>query len=489
MYVVMITPECAPVAKVGGLGDVAQGLSYELSIRGNSVELILPKYDCMRYDRIWGLSPSFQGLMVPFHGELIHCDVWFGFIDGLKCYFIDPHSHHLFFNRGVFYGHRDDVERFAFFCRAALEFLHKAGKNPDIIHCHDWQTGIVPLLLFELYKYQGFTHPRVCYTIHNIGHQGLTSEHTLRQVGIDPGYHMRTDRCQDDYSPYTVNLMKTGIVFSNFITTVSPRYAEEVRTSTLGHGLQPVLNRHSDRFSGVLNGIDYNVWNPEIDRHIPFPYTVENIAGKYSNSQALRDRLLLRQESKPIVSVVGRLDRQKGVELVRHAMFYALSHACQFVLLGSSPDAKINHDFWRLKHQFNDNPDCHLELAYNEELSHLIYAGADMIVIPSIYEPCGLTQMIGMKYGTVPIVRNTGGLADTVFDADHSPRPVDERNGYVFNDYNYEGLESAMSRAIDRWYADPDGFRQLAINAMNTDYSWNLPASEYLAIYERIREK
>lgn len=478
MYIVMITPECAPVAKVGGLGDVAQGLSYELSIRGNDVELILPKYDCMRYDRIWGLAPSHQGLMVPFAGEIIACDVWFGFVDGLKCYFIDPHSRHLFFNRGVFYGHGDDVDRFAFFCRAAMEFLQKSGKHPDVIHCHDWQTGLVPLLLFELFKFQGMTHPRVCYTIHNIGHQGLTGEHTLRQVGIDPAYHMRRDRCEDDYA-HAVNLMKTGIVYSNYVTTVSPRYADEVRTSNMGHGLQPVLNTHHAKFSGVLNGIDYNVWNPEIDRHIPFHYTATDLDGKYSNQHALRDRLLLRDEAKPVVCVIGRLDWQKGVELVRHALFYSLAGNAQFVLLGSSPDSRINHDFWQLKHQFNDNPDCHLELAYNEELAHLIYAGADMIVIPSVYEPCGLTQMIGMKYGTVPVVRNTGGLADTVTDG---------VNGFTFNDYNYQGLEWGLGRAIDLWYNDPAAFRTILLTAMNTDYSWNLPASEYLKIYDRIRE-
>jgi starch synthase len=479
MYIVMITPECAPVAKVGGLGDVAQGLSYELSIRGNAVELILPKYDCMRYDRIWGLTLSYSGLRVPYFGGTIECNVWFGFVDGLKCFFIDPQSQHLFFNRGVFYGHGDDIERFAFFCRAALEFLQKSGRNPDIIHCHDWQTGLVPLLLFELYKFQGMTHPRVCYTIHNIGHQGITGEHTLRQVGLDPGYHMRPDRVQHDSSPFAVNLMKTGIVFSNYVTTVSPRYADEVRTSDMGQGLQPVLNTHHAKFSGVLNGIDYNVWNPEIDRHIPFHYSMDDLLGKDEDQKALRHRLLLRDEAKPIVSVIGRLDWQKGVDLVRHAMFYSLARGCQFVLLGSSPDARINADFWRLKHDQNDNPDCHLELGYNEELAHLIYAGADMIVIPSIYEPCGLTQMIGMKYGTVPVVRNTGGLADTVTDA---------VNGFTFNDYNYEGLEWGLGRAIDCWFRQPETFRQMVMDAMRVDYSWNRPATEYLRIYQTIRE-
>ena len=181
----MISPECAPVAKVGGLGDVIQGLSKELSIRGHAVEIILPKYDCMRYDRIWGLTKCFSDLWVPFYDTSIHCDVYFGFVDGLKCFFIDAHSPQNFFNRGVYYGKDDDVARFAFFSRAAMEFMLKSNKHPDIIHCHDWQTGLVPVLLYEMYQHLGMTHPRVCYTLHNVGHQGIHGEHILRQVGLN----------------------------------------------------------------------------------------------------------------------------------------------------------------------------------------------------------------------------------------------------------------------------------------------------------------
>jgi len=173
---------------------------------------------------------------------------------------------------------------------------------------------------------------------------------------------------------------------------------------------------------------------------------------------------------------------------MRHAIFYCLANGCQFVLLGSSPDPAINHEFWQIKHQLNDNPDCHLELSYNEELAHLIYAGADMILIPSAFEPCGLTQMIAMKYGTVPVVRNTGGLADTVFDADYAPKPYHERNGYVFNDFDGRGLESALSRAIGMWNGYPQYFRELMINGMRYDYSWNHPARHYLNIYNYIKE-
>lgn len=488
MYIVMVSPECAPVAKVGGLADVVQGLSRELSIRGNTVDIILPKYNCMRYDRIWGLTKVFEGLWVPFHEQWFHCDVYQGQVDGVNCFFIESHSYKQFFDRGVFYGQHDDVERFAFFSRAALEFMLKSNKRPDIIHCHDWQTGLVPVLLFEVYKNLGMGHSRVCYTLHNVRHQGVAGPQILKQVGLNPASYMTQDRVQDNFNHNAMNCMKAGIVFSNFVTTVSPRYAHEIKSSDLGCGLGHTLYAHQAKFGGVLNGIDYGVWNPQIDSHIPFNYTVDNLEDKYKNKDALRDRLLLRKEFKPLVAVVSRLDDQKGVGLIRHGIFFALGNGCQVALLGSSPDPKINTDFWNLKRQLNDNPDCHLELAHDEELAHLIYAGADMILIPSAFEPCGLTQMIAMKYGTVPIVRNTGGLADTVLDADYSSRPYEERNGYSFNDFNNQGVESALHRAIGLWYVYPKYFRQLVENGMRCDYSWKHSGDHYLNIYNHISE-
>jgi starch synthase len=186
--------------------------------------------------------------------------------------------------------------------------------------------------------------------------------------------------------------------------------------------------------------------------------------------------------------VVSRLDHQKGVELIRHGIFYCLSNGCQFVLLGAGANAMINEDFWGLKRHLNDNPDCHLEIGYNEELAHLIYAGADMMLVPSAFEPCGLTQLIAMKYGTVPVVRATGGLADTVFDADHADRPYDQRTGYTFHDYDVPGLESALHRAIGMWYSYPQHFQELMLNGMRADYSWNHSGQDYLRIYEHIRQ-
>jgi starch synthase len=243
------------------------------------------------------------------------------------------------------------------------------------------------------------------------------------------------------------------------------------------------------KYGGVVNGIDYDVWNPEIDDHIPTRYGLDSIDGKYDNKRALRQRLMLADNEKPVVAFIGRLDPQKGLELVRHAIFYALEHGAQFVLLGSSPDAGINADFWGLKQMLNDSPDCHLEIGFDEDLAHLIYAGADMMLVPSRFEPCGLTQLIALRYGTVPVVRAVGGLADTVFDKDHSHRPLHERNGYVFDDYDHAGLESALGRAISCYFNHPEHFRELILNAMRSDYSWNLPGADYLNIYDYVRHK
>jgi len=490
MYVAMIASECAPVAKVGGLADVVFGLSRELEVRGHTVEIILPKYDCMRYDQIYDLHIAYKDLWVPWYNHSIHTTVYFGFVHGRKCFFIEPHSDQNFFNRRCFYGHNDDDQRFAFFCRAALEFLLKSDKRPDIIHCHDWQTGLVPVLLYEIYQHIGMSHPRVCYTLHNLQHQGVVREHILRATGLNRhNYFFHQDRLQDNFNPAALNLMKGGIVYSNFVTTVSPRYLSEIKHSNQSYGLGHTLHVHQNKLGGILNGVDYEVWNPEVDSHIPKQYGVETLDGKFADKQALRDRFWLRQDFKPVICYIGRLDHQKGLPLIEHAIHYSLCNGCQFVLLGSAPDGKVGQHFWNLKRRYNDSPDCHLELGFNEELSHLIYAGADMMLVPSLFEPCGLTQMIALKYGTVPVVRATGGLADTVFDADHAGKPYAERNGYVFNDFNAPGLESALHRAIGMWYVYPQHFRELMLNGMRYDYSWKNPGQHYLNIYEHIRNK
>lgn len=487
MYIAMVSAECAPVAKAGGLGDFVHGLSRELVNRGEGVEIFLPKYDCLRYDRIAGMTKCYRDLWVPFYDQWIHCDVEQGEVDGLVCYFIDEHAPQGFFRRGRIYGERDDPERFAFFSRAVLEYLLKAGKHPDIIHCNDWQTGLVPVLLYEIYQGLGMDRTRACFTLHNMGHQGVVGENILRQVGLKPERLMVMERLQDPRNHKAANLMKGGIVYANFVTTVSPRYAWEIQHTDQGMGLEGLLQLQDRKFGGVLNGIDDTVWNPALDTHIPQTYGPDSLPLKAANKAALRERMGLQEALKPIVCVVSRLDSQKGVHLIRHGIYYALAQGCQMVLLGSAPDPAVNADFLRIKQDMEGSPDGHLELAYDEELSHLIYAGADMILIPSVYEPCGLTQMIAMKYGVVPIVRRVGGLADTVFDANYSDRGFEERNGYLFDDLTEAGLESALGRAIGLWLRFPEYFRQLRVNGMRADNSWRRPAQQYLDIYEHLR--
>ncbi len=490
MYIIMVASECAPVAKVGGLGDVVYGLSRELEIRGNAVEIILPKYDCMRYDHIWGLQVSHQDLWVPWFNYRVHCTVYFGFVHGRKCFFIEPHSPDNFFNRGAYYGFPDEHMRFAFFSKAALEFMYVSGKRPDIIHTHDWQTALLPVMLYEIYQQAGLGNSRVCHTLHNIKHQGIAGENVLWFTGLNrPDYYYSRARMGDDFNPSAINFTKGAIVYSNFITTVSRTHAWEIRHTEWGYGLGHILHVHQYKFGGVLNGLDYEMWNPEMNPAVPVHYGADTFARKKDNTRAMRERLWLREADKPVVAYVGRLDMQKGVALIRHALFRALERGAQFVLLGSSPELGINAEFWQLKRALNDNPDCHLEIGYNEELAHLIYAGADVLVVPSLFEPCGLTQMIALRYGAVPVVRAVGGLADTVFDRDYSDLPMKQRNGYVFYQSDNHALESALDRAIALCHDDPEAFRELAVRGMRCDYSWNRPGADYLNIYEMIRHK
>ena len=312
----MVAPECAPAAKAGGLGDVVSGLSRELEIRGNAVEIILPKYASLRYSAIWGLAPCYHDLWVPWYGGAVRCTVWFGYAHGLKCFFIEPHAAANFFGRGRLYGYEDDAERFAFFSKAAVEFLLAAGKCPDFLHCHDWRTGLVPVLLREQYG-RAMPGQKVCYTIHNFRHQGTSDEQLLwaTQLG-KPEYFLDADRLGDDFRYRGLNQMKGGVVYSDFVTTVSPSHADEALYDDGASGLRRTLKEHQERFNGVLNGVDYETWNPETDPLLPAHYSASSFEGKRANTGALRDRFWLRQTPGPIVAYVGRLDEQKGMHLV-----------------------------------------------------------------------------------------------------------------------------------------------------------------------------
>ena len=304
------------------------------------------------------------------------------------------------------------------------------------------------------------------------------------------------EKLQDNHSPNVINLLKGAIVYSDFVTTVSPNYAKEVKTPAGGKGLDKTLLQYEKKFKGILNGIDYSFWNPEIDRYLPAHFSSRELPKDKKDratldkksfiKKILREHLMLAELHKPIVGCIARLVPQKGTELIKHALKYALANNGQFVLLGSSPIESINADFHAIKHQYAEDPNVHLTLHHQEELAHMIYAASDMFIVPSIFEPCGLTQMIALKYGSIPIVRKTGGLADTIFDVDNSGKPIEETNGYTFDFPDIKGLESGLGRAIDTWFHDPEKWRKLMIRGMNMDFSWNIPSNYYLEIYRKL---
>ncbi|MDR3211930.1 MAG: glycogen synthase GlgA [Planctomycetota bacterium] len=488
LYIVMITPEVAPCAKVGGLGDVVQGLGRELEKRGHKVEIIAPMYSCMRYETIEDLHEVYGELWCPHYNQWRSEKVFQGRVGGgLTANFITGGD---YTQRPAIYGYNDDLQRFSYFCRQAMEFMFKTNRRPDIIHCHDWTTGLVPAILWDIYQPLGWNNSRVVYTIHNNECQGLCGfpDKLLGLVGLNHAQCHRPDRMQDDKNRSCINLMKAGIIYSNFTTTVSPSFASELKTVAGGRGLEQSINKNAARIGGILNGIDYETWNPQTDSKLAAVYSHgENFFEKYKNKTALREWLYLWDAWKPIVSVVTRLTHQKGIELIKRAIYSTLEEKSQFVLLGSAPDPKINNEFMRLQNEFKDNRDVNLYIGYHEDLSRLIYAGSDIFLVPSLFEPCGLTQMIALRYGTVPVVRETGGLKDTVFDLDNSAMGLGGANGFSFRDPTNASLDYGLKRAIRLWFDQPDIFNQLARNGMQCDYSWRHPAVHYENIYNYIR--
>jgi starch synthase len=496
MHIIHIASEIAPIAKVGGLADVLLGLPREQSWKGHDVDIILPKYDCMDSGDVRDLNIDYADLMSFYNNEWHKNSVWKGWVENLKVYFIEPHHPRYFFNRGCFYGCEDDIERYLYFSRAAMEFLFKKPLQPDIIHMHDWQTAAVSILYKEMYLPLGYKRPKTVFTIHNIEYQGKCAPRDLRSIGLDEKALSVPDKLQDPSDPALVNLLKGAIVYSDYVTTVSPNYAKEVLTPAGGKGLDSILRKQQQKFTGILNGIDYSYWNPELDRYLPAHYSSREMPHDKHDRLTLdrkayikknfRERFALSEDHKPLIGCVTRLVPQKGVELIKHALKYILQKSGQFALLGSTPIASINTEFHELKNHYTDHPDVLMTLHHQEELAHMIYAACDMLIVPSIFEPCGLTQMIALKYGAVPIVRKTGGLADTVVDVDHSGQPFEKTNGYMFDSPTPEAMEGALNRAIECWYQHPDRWRKLMVQGMNIDFSWNHPADKYIEIYKKL---
>ncbi|XP_011658280.1 probable starch synthase 4, chloroplastic/amyloplastic isoform X3 [Cucumis sativus] len=486
LYVIHIAAEMAPVAKVGGLGDVITGLSKALQSRGHLVEIVLPKYDCMEYSRIKDLRLLDAVLESYFDGRLFKNKIWVGTVEGLPVYFIEPLHPDKFFWRAQYYGEHDDFRRFSYFSRAALELLTRAGKRPDIIHCHDWQTAFIAPLYWDLYYPKGLNSARICFTCHNFEYQGTAPASDLGSCGLDVDQLNRQDRLQDNSSHERINAVKGAVVFSNIVTTVSPTYAQEVRRAEGGHGLHSTLNFHSKKFFGILNGIDTEVWNPATDSFIKVQYNANDLQGKAENKDALRRHLGLSSNvRKPLVGCITRLVPQKGIHLIRYAIYRTLELGGQFVLLGSSPVPHIQREFEDIANHFQSHDQIRLVLAYDESLSHWIYAGSDMFIIPSIFEPCGLTQMIAMRYGSIPIVRKTGGLNDSVFDVDDERTPTELQNGYTFLTPDEQGMNSALERAFSHYLNNPSSWKQLVQKVMDVDFSWETSAAQYEELYSK----
>lgn len=436
LKVVHVTVEMAPIAKVGGLADVVPALGKAIQEEGHEIEVLLPKYDCIDYAAVSDLA-----LNRSFHYHDSKVQVWTGFVEDLKVTFLEPNNG--MFWVGCIYGRGDDAQRFEFFCGAASEYLRVFNVAPDVVHCHDWQTA--PVIWSDL------AGAKTMFTIHNLN--------------------------------YGIDLIGRAMQSASIATTVSPTYATEISGS-------PAIESNLHKLFGVLNGIDIDIWNPARDRFLPVNYTQEDvIEGKRRVRGELRKRLNLAQIDVPLVGVVTRLTPQKGIHLIKHAAFRTLERGGQFVLLGSAPDPKIQHEFDQLasdlKEQYPDR--AALLFVYDEPLSHLIYAGCDLFLVPSMFEPCGLTQMIAMRYGTVPIVRKTGGLNDTVFDVDTDvERAADrgvETNGFNFEGADEMGMDYALNRALGFFFNDRSSWNELCRRVMRQDWSWSLPAMDYLQLY------
>ncbi|MBS0654708.1 MAG: glycogen synthase [Verrucomicrobia bacterium] len=500
MYVVQIASEVAPVAKIGGLADVMMGLSRELKWKGIRVDTVIPKYDCLDTHGL-SLECVQKGIRSFFDGEWHDHSLWRGrWSDAssgdLELTFLESHNPKRFFDRGCIYGCHDDIDRFLSFSRAVLQWLMGQETAPDVIHIHDWETAAIAFLIraepFRTY----FEKTRTVLTIHNIAYQGRCQTMDLDRVGVSGSWYDSPKRLQDDFGS-DLNLLKGGIVFSDYVTTVSPTYATEVLTPEGGKGLHLTLNQYSDKFCGILNGIDYSYWNPEIDSHIPFRYSERSkaqspedkllVSEKAKNKETLRKALGLKADStKPLVVSISRLVQQKGVELIRYAILNAHKKGMQYIVLGTAPDPAIQWEFVTLAHTYAHDPHVRILLQQEESTAHRLYAASDIFLMPSLFEPCGLTQLIALKYGSIPIVRSTGGLCDTVFDVDYSKKPFAETNGFVFNNPDVVGLDSALDRALAFWRQDGEAWQSLMLQAMQYDFSWNTPANHYLNIYQKI---
>lgn len=478
MKVLYVASEAVPFAKSGGLGDVAGALPAALRKKLVGVRVVLPLYQEIRQDLKDQLH-FVKEIWVPLSWRSQYCGIFEAKIGGVVYYLLD---NQYYFGRRGFYGHYDDAERFAFFSKAVLELLQHIDYEPDVINCNDWQTGMLPFYLNKFYRNINdcYQHLQVVYTIHNIQYQGVFPSDIVENVlGLDwqdyAGGYIQFDNC--------VNYMKTGIMAATAVTTVSPTYAGEIQNAYYGHGLQGLLQKENAKLSGIINGIDYEVYDPETDPHLFKNYTVETMQEKAVNKTELQKLLNLPVNAEiPMIGMVTRLVDHKGMDLVARVLDEILADDVQLVVLGTG-DWQYEEMLRRAAENYPRKVSANI--TFNSDLAQKIYAGADIFLMPSQSEPCGLAQMIAMRYGTIPVVRETGGLKDTV-----SPYISWEGRGtgFTFADYNAHDMLYVIRQA-EETYRSPQQWKTLMTNAMTQDFSWSGPAKEYLALYRRITGK
>lgn len=475
LRILYLAAEVFPYAKTGGLADVAGSLPKAIRRLGHDIRIVMPRYGFIEPDR-WGLKRIPTELQVPFDEGTQTATVYETRLDDVPVYMVDNAR---FFDRDGIYAYPDDAERFIFFSRAALELARALNWPPDIVHCNDWHTALVPNWLKTVYRDDPFwAKARVVFTIHNLAYQGVFGYRVLEVAGLAHyGFIAHPQLSQWDH---VVHFMGRGLIFADMVTTVSPRYAEEIMTPEFGAGLDPILRDRADTVVGILNGIDVEEWNPATDELIARQYSVDSLDARLENRRALlAEAGLTAGEDGPVLGFIGRLTEQKGIDLLAQvAGDVARYLGGRLVVLGTGEE-RWETLIRATAEKYQDH--VRAFFTFNNPLAHLIYAGADILLMPSRFEPCGLNQMIAMRYGAVPLVREVGGLADTVQDFD--PR-TGEGNGFTFREYEAQALYTAVVRAVETW-KHRQVWQQLQVRGMTTDFSWSRSARQYVEVYLR----
>ena len=479
MHVAFVASECVPFSKTGGLADVVGALPRALAAAGHQVSVYLPRY---RQTKLIGGQTVVRSITIPFDDQYRFCSVVTdGNHSGVSYYFIEYPP---FFDRDALYGssagdYTDNAERFALFCRGALEASKILGV-PDVFHCHDWQSALVPVLLHTQYAEDpAFADAATVFTIHNIGYQGLFPPDTLPLLTLP--WDLFTITKMEFFGQ--VNFLKGALVYSDFVTTVSRKYAQEIQTAEFGFGLEGVLRDRSATVAGIVNGVDYDEWSPQADKYIAAKYSPQDLSGKAKCKQDLLAAFGVSGADPrlPVIGIVSRFAAQKGFDLIAQVMDRLAREEMIVVALGAG-DKAYEEMFLRLNKQFPQK--IAVKVAYDNAIAHKIEAGSDMFLMPSKYEPCGLNQIYSLKYGTVPVVRATGGLDDTI--EPWNPR-TGKGSGFKFTEYSGEALLLTIKDAL-RAFRDQTSWQALMRNGMGKDFSWNASAREYIRIYDRARE-